>query len=78
MGRLPQQYRGLTGLSDYESALLATWRQAASEVGTLDYVPFSKENIVHHGDQLRRLRITQRPLAVKNIPDVISYFSGTG
>jgi hypothetical protein len=71
MGRVPRQYRGLTGLPDYGSALLATWRQAASEVGTFDYVPFTKENIVHHGHQLRRLGITQRLLDVKNIPDII-------
>ena len=46
MDRVPPDYRGLTGLSNYELALLATWRQAASTVGTFDYVPFSKENIV--------------------------------
>lgn len=74
MNRVPPDYRGLTGSSNYELALLVTWRQAVSEVGTFDYVPFSKENIVHHGDQLRQLGIIQRQLAVKNIPDIIYTF----
>lgn len=65
-------YRGLGGGSNaYETALIATWRAALAASSQKDEVPFSKEDLVNHGDELRRLGITPRDAAVKNVPDII-------
>jgi hypothetical protein len=65
-------YRGLGSISnEYEIALIATWRAARSAAPSADDVPFSKEDLVRHGDEIRKRGITERALAVKNIPDII-------
>lgn len=65
-------YRGLGSISsEYEIALIATWRAARAAARSSDDVPFSKEDLVRHGDEIRRRGITERSLAVKNIPDII-------
>jgi hypothetical protein len=71
MASLPSYYANLVGSSEYELALLATWRQAKENCGNFDKVPFSKEDVVRHGDALRNRGILQRKLAVKNVPDII-------
>jgi hypothetical protein len=65
-------YRGLGGEGNaYEIALIATWRAALAASKHRDEIPFSKEDLVKHGDELRRLGITPRGAAVKNVPDII-------
>lgn len=50
---------------------MATWREALANSQQGDLIPFTKEDIVRHGDALRRLGVTKEGLAVKNIPDII-------
>ena len=72
---LPKLYQGLdTATNRYGAALVATWREAKARSNSNVLIPFSKEDIVRHGDELRRLGVTQEKLAVKNIPDIIYTF----
>ena len=65
-------YDGFEELAnEYSMAFIATWREALGKSGSADDIPFSKEDIVRHGDYLRQNKISSRALAVKNIPDII-------
>src|SRR5262245_5815199 len=55
-------------------AMLATWRDARKNCKTPDSIPFTKEQIVFHGNQLHELKIVSKPLPVKNVPDIIYTF----
>src|SRR5688572_20346113 len=55
-------------------ALLATWRAAVINTQALDDVPFTKEEIVAHGAQIRSLGLTTQKIDVKNAPDVVYTF----
>lgn len=69
---IPQIYQNLGAVANhYGMALLATWRTAKSSAKNMGMIPFSKEDLVYHGDQIRALGITVRKLAVKNVPDII-------
>lgn len=65
-------YRGLDGLTRYEMAILATWREAITKSSSLDDVPFRKADIVEHGTELQRLGLSEE--AVKNAPDIVYTF----
>jgi hypothetical protein len=68
-------YLGLGSITnEYEIALIATWRAARAAAKSVDNIPFSKEDLVRHGDEIRKRGITDRALAVKNIPDIIYTF----
>jgi len=65
-------YSGLgSGSNEYEIALVATWRAALASAKRHDEIPFSKEDLVRHGDEIRKRGITSRAVAVKNVPDII-------
>lgn len=65
-------YHGLgVHASEYEMAIVATWRDALASSKCEDEVPFTKEDLVRHGDEIRKLGISARSLAVKNVPDII-------
>jgi hypothetical protein len=67
-----QIYSGLEHETNrYGMALLATWREALAKGASIEYVPFSKEDFVRHGAELRRRRIVDCELDVKNIADII-------
>lgn len=72
---LPTIYRGFSGAENrYAMALLATWREARSKSSDHNWIQFTKEQIVHHGNELHRLNIVSQPLPVKNVPDIIYTF----
>lgn len=73
---VPDIYSGLSKstYNRYELAILATWREASQNSLDMDDVPFSKEDIVKHSDNMRKHRITRASLAVKNIPDILYTF----
>lgn len=68
-------YEGLNEISNvYQMVLLATWREARRKSPNPEDIPFSKEDVVRHGDVLRHQGISTRALAVKNVPDIIYTF----
>ncbi len=71
----PSIYHGFgANSSEYEIALIATWRAALASSKSQDDVPFSKEDLVAHGDEIRKRGLTPRAVAVKNVPDIIYTF----
>lgn len=66
-------YAGLEHFNRYEMAILATWRDAVSKAPSLDDVPFTKQQIVEHGSEIRRLGLASSD-DVKNAPDVVYTF----
>jgi hypothetical protein len=69
---IPELYKGLDRISNsYEAAFIATWREARLVASDPSFIPFSKEQIVHHGNKLVEFGLSNRRLAVKNVPDIL-------
>lgn len=67
-------YANLEGLNRYEMPIIATWREACARSGNKVDVTFSKEDLVRHSVQIRKLGLGGEPLDVKNTPDIIYSF----
>ena len=70
----PEIYQNLGSTNRYAMPILATWRESLQSNPSGENVPFSKEDIVRHGQELRRLGVVTEALDVKNVPDIIYTF----
>jgi hypothetical protein len=58
-------------MNRYEMAMLATWREAAGASKSQEFIPFSKEQIVRHGEAFKLYSLGRGEFSVKNVPDII-------
>lgn len=72
---IPDLYKGLESVgSAYGAAFVATYREAKASAGNTIDIPFSKEQLVHHGHMIHQLGVTNRRVVVKNFPDALYTF----
>ena len=72
---IPDLYKGLERIgNDYGAAFVATYREAKARASDPTDMPFSKERLVHHGNEILRLGISSRQVVVKNFPDALYTF----
>jgi hypothetical protein len=72
---IPPLYKGLKRIgTDYGATFVATYREAKAQASDPNDIPFSKEQLVHHGNKLLSLGISSRQVVVKNFPDALYTF----
>ena len=54
--------------------MIVTWREAKALASDPKWIPFTKERLVHHSNQLYLHGLVSDPISVKNIPDIIYSF----